>query len=112
MGNYKKSKIEQPLPEEALTPVTEIAANYRIEPQSLPKTRTLFNISDDLEKLSELLDECGDDTEQQEIIDQWFKQLGNERDRKLDNYAALITEMLSRAVARKAGPNGCSNYLR
>lgn len=66
------------------------------------KTRSLFSISDDLEKLNELLDDCGDDTQQQELIQQWFEQLGSERDRKLDNYSALIVECTSRAAARKA----------
>lgn len=64
--------------------------------------RTLFNISDDLEKLNELLDEAGDDGEQQELIAQWLEQLGEERDRKLDSYAALIAEMQARAEVRKA----------
>lgn len=64
--------------------------------------RTLFNISDDLEKLNEVLDEIGDDTQQQELISHWFEQLGEERDRKLDAYAALIAEMQARAEVRKA----------
>lgn len=62
-------------------------------------TRTLFNISEDLEKLNELLDEAGDDSQQ--LLNQWFDQLGTERDRKLDGYAALISEMLARAEVRK-----------
>ena len=71
--------------------------------QAPPKSRTLFSISDDLEKLNDLLDEsCGDDAQQQELITQWFEQLGEERDRKLDGYAALITEMTARAEVRKA----------
>ena len=67
-----------------------------------PKTRSLFSISNDLEKLNELLDECGDDAQQQELINNWLEQLGEERDRKLDNYAALISELTCRAAARKA----------
>lgn len=63
--------------------------------------RTLFDISEDLEKLSELLDLAEDDN-QQEVIEQWFEQLGEERDRKLDVYAVLISEMQARAEARKA----------
>lgn len=72
--------------------------------------RTLFDISEDLENLSELLDLVEDDN-QQEVIEQWFEQLGEERDaeggslrdlRKLDGYAALIGEMQARAEARKA----------
>lgn len=67
-----------------------------------PKPRTLFSISTDLEKLNELLDDCGDDAQQQELINQWLEQLGSERDTKLDAYAALISEMLARAAVRKA----------
>lgn len=63
--------------------------------------RTLFDISGDLEKLNELLDHCSDDTQQQDLINSWLEQLGSERDRKLDSYAALIAEMTSRAAARK-----------
>ena len=70
--------------------------------QTQPKTRTLFSIGTDLEKLNELLDEAGDDAQQQELISQWLDDLGDERDRKLDGYAALITEMLARAEVRKA----------
>ncbi len=55
-----------------------------------------------MEKLNELLDETGDDTQQQELISHWFEQLGSERDRKLDAYAALIAEMQARAEVRKA----------
>ena len=49
-----------------------------------------------------MLDETDGDTQQQELIAQWFEQLGTERDRKLDGYAALITEMTARAEIRKA----------
>jgi len=64
--------------------------------------RTLFDISDDLEKLNELLDAAGDDAQQQEVLIQWLEQLGEERDHKLDGYAALIAEIQVRAEARKA----------
>ncbi len=70
--------------------------------QFQPKTRSLFSISSDLEKLNELLDDCSDDAQQQELINNWLEQLGEERDRKLDNYCALINEMLARAEVRKA----------
>ena len=71
--------------------------------QPQPKPRTLFNISSDLKRLNHLLDESdGNDTQQQELIAQWFEQLGDESDHKLDQYAALITEMAFRALARKA----------
>ena len=81
-------------------PMTETPATYQVEPQT--HRRSLFNISEDLERLNELLDEVGNDTEQQEIIQQWFETLGSERDRKLDSYAALISEMQARADVRKA----------
>lgn len=74
---------EQPQREEAPTPVSEIPAAYQVEPQpTKPKTRTLFSISDDLEKLNELLDECADDTEQQQLLEDWLEHLGDERDKK------------------------------
>ncbi len=73
---------------------------YPVEPQ--PKTRSLFSISEDLEKLNELLDDCDNDAAQQELINNWLEQLGEESDRKLDGYAALITEMTTRAEVRKA----------
>jgi len=74
--------------------MTEEAAPYRVEQPT--STRTLFAISDDLEKLSDLLDEC-DDTQQRQLINNWFEHLGVERECKLDNYCALIGEMLARA---------------
>lgn len=78
------------------------APDFEVETQSQTQIRSLFSISDDLEKLNELLDECGNDSQQQELINHWFEELGNERDRKLDNYCALIAEMSARAEVRKA----------
>jgi hypothetical protein len=80
--------------------MTEQTVPYQVK--QLAKPRTLFDISSDLEKLSELLEGCGGDAQQRELIDNWFEQLGSERDRKLDNYCALISEMLARAEVRKA----------
>lgn len=77
-------------------------AAYQVDSQPQFKTRSLFSISDDLEKLNELLDECGDDVEQQQLINSWLEELGEEQDKKLDGYAALITEMQARAEVRKA----------
>jgi len=84
---------------------------YKAEPQpqsesAIQPKRTLFNISERLNDLHEV----GDDIQQQNLIAQWFEQLGEERDRKLDAYAALITEMTARAAMRKAG-SGCKNFL-
>lgn len=89
-------KTEQQQVEES-SPVTEQPTAYQVEPQQQYKSKTLFSISNDLQRLSDLLDDCGDDAEQQELISQWFETLGDERDRKLDGYAALISEMTSRA---------------
>ena len=81
-------------------PMTETPAAYQVEPQTT--RRSLFNISEDLERLNELLDEVGNDAEQQELINNWLESVGEERDRKLDGYAALISEMQARADVRKA----------
>ncbi|WP_199316892.1 siphovirus Gp157 family protein [Chroococcidiopsis sp. FACHB-1243] len=69
---------------------------------SQSRSRSLFSIGEDLERLNEILDEAGDDTQQQELLNEWLQQLGTERDRKLDGYAALISEIQARAEARKA----------
>ena len=58
--------------------MTEESATYQFEQPA--KSRTLFAISNDLEKLGKLLDECGDDTQQRELIDSWFEYLGTERE--------------------------------
>ena len=79
----------------------ETPAAYQVESQTHRK-RSLFNISEDLEHLNELLDEVGNDVEQQELINNWLDSVGEERDRKLDGYAALISEMQARADVRKA----------
>jgi Siphovirus Gp157 len=65
-------------------------------------SRTLFDISQDLHGLADRLDNLeGDDEAQVEAIIQWFEQLGEERDQKLDNYAALIADMEARAQVRR-----------
>ncbi|MBD2180493.1 siphovirus Gp157 family protein [Aerosakkonema funiforme] len=65
--------------------------------------RTLFGISADLSQLNVLLDELdGDDEESKQLITSWLEELGEERDRKLDNYAALISELEAKAAVRKA----------
>ncbi|HAX77623.1 MAG TPA: hypothetical protein DCY88_17755, partial [Cyanobacteria bacterium UBA11372] len=65
--------------------------------------RTLFSISAEIGELTALLDEIEDnDREGEQLITSWLEQLGEERDRKLDNYAALISELQARAAVRKA----------
>ena len=73
-------------------------------PQNVPaQPRTLFSISADISQLTTLLDEIEDnDSESEQLITSWLEHLGSERDRKLDNYAALISELQARAAVRKA----------
>lgn len=68
-------------------------------------TRTLFNISDDICALDDLLTEIeGEvtDVTTEEAIDSWLAQLGEERDEKLDQYAWLITQTEGYAETIKA----------
>ena len=66
------------------------------------RRRSLLDISDDIMALDDLLDECGGDvTDVEGAIDQWFGELGIERDRKLDGYASLIAELTNRAEVRE-----------
>jgi hypothetical protein len=46
----------QQQPEPQTKPVSETPESYQLHPK-----RTLFDISTDLEKLNDLLDDCGDD---------------------------------------------------
>ncbi len=85
--------------------MTEQTVPYQVK--QLAKPRTLFDISSDLEKLSELLEGCGGDAQQRELIDNWFEQLGNERDSKLDNYCSLVSQMQVRSQVRKAEAIDC-----
>lgn len=67
---------------------------------------TLLEISEDLLALELLIDDCtSDDGELDPAVaaplDEWFAQLMEDRDRKLDNYGALVREKLLRAKARK-----------
>lgn len=82
--------------------MTEKLEAHQVEPNQQQPKRTLFRISEDLEKLNELLDESADDAQQQQLIEEWLGELGEERDQKIDNYAALISELSHRAAARKA----------
>lgn len=104
--NRQEKSAEETLAPVSEQPQTAIAdksvLNHSSARMEESKSRSLFSISDDLEKLNELLDECGDDAQQQELINSWLEQLGEERDKKLDSYAALIAEMTARAEVRKA----------
>lgn len=65
--------------------------------------RTLFDISDDLFALAQLLEEEGGEVrpETEEAIDAFFAELGDERDKKIDNYCALIRHFEALASVRK-----------
>lgn len=66
---------------------------------------TLLEISDDLRSLDQLIGEIasegGDITQVEDTLNQWFGELGAQRDQKIDNYCALIAEMQLRSAARK-----------
>lgn len=67
-------------------------------------SRTLFDITDDLLALEELLSEVGGDvTDEQaeEAITEWFEELGEDRNSKLDGYVTLIAEFDARAEMRR-----------
>lgn len=67
---------------------------------------TILEISDDLLALADLMEEnAGADgeipPEAAVAIEAWFAELSKDRDRKLDNYGALVREKQLRAAARK-----------
>jgi len=65
--------------------------------------RTLFRITEDLNALADMLTEAGgeiSDDEQGSALESWFKELGEERDQKIDNYCRLIATVTARANAR------------
>lgn len=65
-------------------------------------TRTLYEISDDLKALVTLLEEEGGDvSDTEEAFESWFKELGAERNQKLENYAYLIQSLEADAKALK-----------
>jgi hypothetical protein len=85
--------------------------------------RTLYEISEDLKALYALLEEEeGEVSDTETAFDQWFSELGEERNKKLENYASLIvyTEMntkalkeeMSRLKARKEGFEARAKRLR
>lgn len=66
--------------------------------------RSLFDISDDLLALADLLTEVGGDVSDDDAgaaLESWFDSLGDERDRKIDGYCSLIQEMAARSKARE-----------
>lgn len=69
---------------------------------------TLFEISEDILALEKLVDDCTTEDgelmmspETENVLSSWFSKLMEDRDRKLDNYGALVREMLMRAKIRK-----------
>ena len=65
--------------------------------------RTLFKITEDLDALADMLTEVGgeiSDDEQGAALEAWWQELGEERDKKIDNYCALIEELNQRATVR------------
>jgi hypothetical protein len=67
--------------------------------------RSLFSISADLLALEEMLSETGGEITDDEAgvaLDKFFDELGEERDAKIDNYAALIRQFEAKAEARQA----------
>lgn len=67
---------------------------------------TLIEISEELLLLADVLDEAtGEDGEIDPTVaaqlDEWFAELSQDRDDKLDNYGALVREMTLRAAARR-----------
>ena len=66
--------------------------------------RTLFDISQDLQELYDRIEALGGDVTDPDVeraVDGWFEALGQERDEKLDHYAAFIRELEARAAARR-----------
>lgn len=58
-------------------------------------SQTLYQISQELRALEQLLYETGGeitDAEAEAALDSWFLEIGKDRDTKLDNYASLIKE--------------------
>ena len=66
---------------------------------------TLYDITEDLIALDELLESVdGDITDEavESAITEWFKELGDNLETKVDNYAQFIIELKARAAVRKA----------
>lgn len=65
--------------------------------------KTLFEISNDIHALADLLEETGGEVtpETEAAIDQWFAEVETDRDAKIDNYCALIKHLEATAKARQ-----------
>lgn len=66
---------------------------------------TLYDITEDLIALDELLEEAGGDITDEAVeaaITSWFEELGDNLETKVDNYAQFIVELKARAEVRKA----------
>jgi hypothetical protein len=65
---------------------------------------TLLQISDEMRTLdalvAEIAQEGGDISQVEDTITQWFSEIGDQRDKKVDNYCALCRELELRAKAR------------
>jgi len=75
----------------------------------------LFQITDDLAALDDLLAECGGDITNPDVaatVDAWLAELDQNLSGKVDNYAALITEIRNRAETRKAEAERLANRAR
>ena len=65
---------------------------------------TLLEITDDMLALDALLAECGGDVTDpraEEAVNEWMNGLSQDFEFKVDNYAALISEMRARAQVRR-----------
>ena len=66
--------------------------------------KALFDISDDILALEAILDEAGGEVTDEQVertIDEWFAELGEERDSKLNGYGFLIRALEGRAAILK-----------
>lgn len=64
----------------------------------------LFDITDDMQALDDLLAEVGGDVSDPKVaaaVEAWFAELDHSLSAKVDNYAALITSMRARADVRR-----------
>lgn len=69
---------------------------------SMRMGRSLYSITEDLLALDQLIEDAeGDITDVEEVVNEWFGELGDELEIKLDNYAAYIRELEARAKVRK-----------